>query len=596
MCLGTRGGGWVALAALAMAGAVTAAGAGAERPAFPYEARVSHVRPKALREPLADQSLTIRLQAFPPATPQQLQHRIDGDLPRLMAVLQSNGYYAGTVTDRTETHRAPARVIFSVTPGPLYRFGRLSVTYEDLLPGEPVPPAVGVHMRRGLPAAAPRIMAEERRVLESIMDHGYPFPELAGKDVRIDHERQVVDVTFRVRPGPHGRFGPVVVSGTESVRERFVRRRVSWHTGDPFRHTDVRNLEQDLLTSGLFASARISFPGELDADGTLPVSVEVMERKHRTVRVGAQYATDIGIGGKLSWEHRNLFHGAESLEWTLAANEVEQLMQLFFRRPDFLTPNLALLLNLKSERDSPDAYSSRAYVGSVLVEKQMTRQSKVSTGLALKRSFVEQFESKDDYNLLSIPSVLDWDTRDNQLDATRGFRTVFAVEPFRDLGGDDNFFRWITEGRTYASLSRKENLVLAVRLSFGSLSGTELEGIPADERFYVGGGGSVRGYEYQTVGVLVDGIPVGGKSMLETSLEVRYQPGAMLGYVAFVDGGMAFADNLPDASTPLQWGAGLGLRYSLGFAPLRLDVAVPLNPRDGVDPAYQFYISVGQSF
>jgi translocation and assembly module TamA len=596
MCLGTRGGGWVALAALAMAGAVTAAGAGAERPAFPYEARVSHVRPKALREPLADQSLTIRLQAFPPATPQQLQHRIDGDLPRLMAVLQSNGYYAGTVTDRTETNRTPTRVIFSVTPGPLYRFGRLAVTYEDLLPGETVPPAVGVHMRRGLPAAAPRIMAEERRVLESIMDHGYPFPELAGKDVRIDHEGQVVDVTFRVRPGPHGRFGPVAVSGTESVRERFVRRRVSWHTGDPFRHTDVRNLEQDLLTSGLFASARISFPGELDADGTLPVSVEVMERKHRTVRVGAQYATDIGIGGKLSWEHRNLFHGAESLECTLAANEVEQLMQLFFRRPDFLTPNLALLLNLKSERDSPEAYNSRAYVGSVLVEKQMTRQSKVSTGLALKRSFVEQFESEDDYNLLSIPSVLDWDTRDNQLDATRGFRTVFAVEPFRDLGGDDNFFRWITEGRTYASLSRKENLVLAVRLSFGSLSGTELEGIPADERFYVGGGGSVRGYEYQTVGVLVDGIPVGGKSMLETSLEVRYQPGAMLGYVAFVDGGMAFTDNLPDASIPLQWGAGLGLRYSLGFAPLRLDVAVPLNPRDGVDPAYQFYISVGQSF
>ena len=364
----------------------------AARPAFPYEARVARTRPRALRAPLGDQSLTIRLQAFPTATAAQLQHRINGDIPRLEAVLKSNGYYAGTVTATTDTRAIPARVVFRADPGLQYHFGRLAVTYEELQPGVPVPPPVRVHMRSGLPAAAPRIIAEERSVLESIMDLGYPFPVLVGKDVRIDPETREVHVTFRVRPGPYGLFGPVTVSGTERVRERFVRRRVRWAPGDPFRYTDVRNLEQDLLTSGLFASARISHAATLEADGSLPVSVDVMERKHRTVRVGVQYATDIGVGGKLSWEHRNLFGGAESLEWLLAANPVAEVAQVFFRRPDFLTPNLALLLELKAENDTPDAYDSRSYVGSALLEKQMTRQSKVSSGLAFKRSFVEQFE------------------------------------------------------------------------------------------------------------------------------------------------------------------------------------------------------------
>ena len=120
--------------------------------------------------------------------------------------------------------------------------------------------------------------------------------------------------------------------------------------------------------------------------------------------------------------------------------------------------------------------------------------------------------------------------------------------------------------------------------------------IPADERFYAGGGGSIRGYAYQTVSPLREGVPVGGKSLLELSLETRVRITEKVGIAAFLDGGGAFAAGFPDSDERLLWGAGLGVRYFTPIGPFRLDVAIPLNRREGLDDAFQVYISLGQAF
>ena len=120
-----------------------------------------------------------------------------------------------------------------------------------------------------------------------------------------------------------------------------------------------------------------------------------------------------------------------------------------------------------------------------------------------------------------------------------------------------------------------------------------MEAVPADERFYSGGGGSVRGYEYQQIGPQQDGVPLGGDKMVEFSMELRMQPGRRLGYAAFVDGGTVYNDGL-DRS--LRYGAGVGLRWFTGVGPLRVDVAFPLNPSDDQVERLQFYISLGQAF
>jgi translocation and assembly module TamA len=126
--------------------------------------------------------------------------------------------------------------------------------------------------------------------------------------------------------------------------------------------------------------------------------------------------------------------------------------------------------------------------------------------------------------------------------------------------------------------------------------GASRDAIPADERFYAGGGGSVRGYPFQSVGPVEGDEPLGGRSLFELSTELRIKVTDRIGLVAFLDGGTAFETTSPDFSEDLRWGTGLGIRYFTPIGPFRLDVGVPLNRRPEIDDSFQIYVSLGETF
>ena len=120
--------------------------------------------------------------------------------------------------------------------------------------------------------------------------------------------------------------------------------------------------------------------------------------------------------------------------------------------------------------------------------------------------------------------------------------------------------------------------------------------MPASQRFYAGGGGSVRGYAYRTLSPLGPlNHLTGGRSLFEASVEARIKITNTIGIVPFFDAGMAFASEFPSFKEKIQYAAGLGLRYYTPIGPIRLDVAAPLNPRKGDKPV-ALYISIGQAF
>jgi translocation and assembly module TamA len=92
------------------------------------------------------------------------------------------------------------------------------------------------------------------------------------------------------------------------------------------------------------------------------------------------------------------------------------------------------------------------------------------------------------------------------------------------------------------------------------------------------------------------GDPIGGRSRAEVSAEVRVRVWREIGVVPFIAGGQVYESVYPDFSEPFQWAAGLGLRYHTVVGPLRLDVAFPINRREGIDDFFQLYISLGQAF
>jgi translocation and assembly module TamA len=149
----------------------------------------------------------------------------------------------------------------------------------------------------------------------------------------------------------------------------------------------------------------------------------------------------------------------------------------------------------------------------------------------------------------------------------------------------------------YLPFDVQGNTVLAGRLRLGSILNGAVQDIPAPQRFYAGGGGSVRGFGYQEVGPrLPDNTPQGGLSLAEASLEVRHRLRGPWGLVAFLDAGSIGGAQFPSfRASDYSVGAGLGVRYNLGFGPIRVDLATPVTSRNGQAP-FQIYVSIGQSF
>ncbi|HUW79793.1 MAG TPA: BamA/TamA family outer membrane protein, partial [Acidocella sp.] len=199
--------------------------------------------------------------------------------------------------------------------------------------------------------------------------------------------------------------------------------------------------------------------------------------------------------------------------------------------------------------------------------------------------------------LASLPASVSFDSTGSLLDPEKGERLTFQAQPvFGTSGGLRAFLTLSGVASAYRALDADSKLVAAVRIRLGTILFAPESGVPADLRYYSGGGGSVRGFGYQRVGPRdATDNPTGGRALGETSFELRYRAWTDIGVVGFVDAGTVSASPyFADAGSP-RVGAGLGLRYYTGFGPLRLDIGVPVNPLHG-DAPVQVYVSVGQAF
>jgi translocation and assembly module TamA len=562
-----------------------------------YETKIEGVSSGRLRRELERQAQTYQNRKRPPASSRQLAHRAQSDIPRMKAVLHAQGYYEGQASVTVDHEKTPALVLFTIDPGPQYRIGRWDILYRDAenINALPALSAEGTH---GRPAEATAILAKEEDFLRQLRNKGYPFCRMNNRDVTIGASDQTVTITSWIIPGSQAHFGPVNIAGLDDVKEGYVRRRIRWQAHDVYQPRQIEELEKELLQCGLFVTARVKTETSLDANDLLPIHIQLNERKHRTVRIGATHVSDDrGLGGQISWEHRNMFGDGRRLHTELAASEVDWRQTTTYMQPDFTRPHLDLLLDLEVSRKYPEAYDSQSvHTGATLQYTVVPWHTRFWTGIAQEISTVEQFNTRNRYRFLELPLGLDWDRRDDPLDAKRGWRFMVQTIPHVDAGSSLSFFKHTAETSYYQPLLPAWNTLVAGRVGVGHISGAALASVPADKRFYAGGAGSVRGYEFQSIGPQIDGTPTGGLSRLETSLELRSTWGPKVGTVVFLDGGTILVESFRRGNEQLmRWGAGVGLRYSLGFAPLRLDVAVPLD-RQEHDREFQFYVSIGQAF
>ncbi|MEO3428975.1 autotransporter assembly complex family protein [Pelagibius sp. CAU 1746] len=575
-----------------------------EQGILPYRTVVEGVEEGELRTLLEGSSQLIALGEKPPATIAGLRRRAEGDIQRLTAALHSEGYYQPAVDLEIDSEVRPTQVTLRITPGPRYTLQAYDITFDgNPPPAEAEQPRLDeIGIALGMPARAPVVVGAEQSLVSLLQERGYPFAQVRERKTFVNHEKTEMTVRLAIDAGPAAVFGPLSFKGQEEVEADYLHRISEWPQGEPYDRRVVRNLQRRLAATGLFSSANAETAAQPTPDGSLPVTVTLVEREQRSIGGVVNYSSDVGPGAEIFWEHRNLLGRNEKLRVSAIGSLIEQSGDISFRKPAFLQADQDLLADLSGGFEDNDAYERQAVDGLIALERPLFENWRVTGGISLGYEIVDEGadngEGERQFTLLGLPVTAARDTRDDLLDPASGSRLHFSLTPFTGAGDDTLLFLTaIAGGSAYYALDSDERFILAGRARAGTILGEKNDALPASSRFYAGGGGSVRGYEYQLVGPLDDDQdPFGGTSLLELGGEVRVRVTDEIGIVPFVDGGTVYDEPYFNSGETLRWAAGLGLRYFTGFGPLRLDVAFPLNPRDGVDEAFQFYVSFGQAF
>ncbi len=584
----------------------------------PYSVTFSSSESGAVESALRNASALIADEAEPASGAAGLIAKARSDYRRLLAALYAEGRYGGAVSIRIGGVEAanlppdtnlpdPVDVTIAVTAGPEFRFS--TVTIENQAPPTNDPDdQVDLPAMRGFGAGevarSAVILRAEQLALEAWRQLGYAKAEIAARDVVADHATNSVAVTLRVNPGARAAFGPISVSGTQNMNPDFVRQQTGLVVGEEYDPDTLVRAQKRLDRLEVFRAARLSAADSIGADGLLPYELLVEELPGRRFGVGATYSTIDGLGLEGFHLWRNLFGQAErlrldarvaSIAWPVNTSQFDYMLGGTFTKPGFLNPDTDLVAAVSAERTIYPTYIETSAEARLGLTHFFSDEITFEGGTTFKRSRFDDVFGTRDFATAGVYAGVIYDGRDSTVDATEGIYASGQIEPFYDFVYGNPAARVVIEGRTYFGFSEDDAFVLAGRIKAGALLGPALSEIPPDKLFFAGGGGSVRGYGFKSIGV-DDGTGriTGGRYLLEASLEARAKVTEDIGVVGFLDGGYVAADTFP-ALSDLRLGAGLGLRYYTGLGPLRLDFAIPLNKRAG-DSDYAIYAGIGQAF
>jgi translocation and assembly module TamA len=557
-----------------------------------------------------------------PPEPVTVLQRAQLQQQELTKALRSEGYYASTIEARFAGYRLedPAlfdqletidrgdriEVRFEIDLGPQYKLKSpiiLDAKTERPLPATLMPPDQ-LEIQLGASADAAKVIATDEQIVRQLREHGHPYAKIEGREAVVDHADKSMTVTWKVTPGPVAQFGQVEFKGLERTRESFLRGRVPFQPGEQYTPARIDELRDEMLELGIFSTVKVTQAPQLDAQNRLPVTIEVVERAPRTIGFGASYATSEGFGANAYWQHRNLFGGAETLRLTaevggLLENKLTQPsfgLYARYREPDIWGRDLDFTADVYAERKILDAYTKQAVGTAVGLERLFSKGVKGSVGLLAEHSIQTRDGEKHRFTLFGVPLTASLDRSDDLLNPTKGYRLVAGLTPFVDtLNTKSRFVVGRLTGTAYLDLSSDKTTILAGRVGVASLLDLGDSLVPFDRRIYAGGGGSVRGYAFQSLGPRDGKDPLGGRSSIELSAELRQRLTGRFGMAVFVDAGNVWDTSMPKPAEGLQYAAGVGGRYYTDFGPLRLDVAVPLNRRKR-DDTFGLYVSLGQAF
>lgn len=545
---------------------------------------------------------------------------------RMVAALYEQGFYGPLVivlvddveVTEIDLFAPPASinsVVIAVDPGPRFTFGETRV--QPRAPNATANPIVD-GFARGSVALSGLVNAAVNAGINEWLEEGHAKAEFRDQKLIADHRVSELDVDIELDPGPKLRFGNVSIEPGSEVSDRRVQEIMGFPTGEVFSPAELRVAGNRLRRSGVFRTVSLQEAEFPNPDGMLDYNLTLLDAKKRRIGVRADYSTLDGfeVGG--FFLHRNVFGGGESFRLDV---DIEGLGETQGRgttyrtegrltRPGTFGPDNNVFAYFLAERPDEDDYTETSIAVAAGISRFFSDRVYGETALGFRYSEAEDVftqieaietgepEQSRNFNHIILPSRLELDMRNDRGDPTAGYFVNTGLLPYVGLSGSQSGARVTVDARGYLGFGAERRLVLAGRTQIGSIVGSDIDETPPSFLFYSGGGNTVRGQPYQSLGVQVGEFgQSGGRSFLGLSGEIRGKVTKALGLVAFYDFGYVGADSAPGEDGSSQSGAGIGVRYATPIGPVRLDLATPVSG-DTADPyeSVELYIGIGQAF
>ncbi|MGH9377450.1 MAG: POTRA domain-containing protein [Terriglobia bacterium] len=579
------------------------------------------------------------------------QQMLSTDVRTLTDYYQSRGFLQARITPRQYMTEGEMAVTFAVAEGPVTRVRNL--TFHGASPNDTQ------QFRSRLQALperpySPQIINKDRdAILTYFGDHGFNEASVAPQISKLANHQ--VDVNYEIHPGARQMIDRVVVLGNQHTRAGVINRQITLKPGDPLSQTQVYESQRKLYDLGLFNSVQISPLNPAGVEASKTVLVNVQEADRWTLgygfgidvqRLGGnQPAGQFNASPRLSLSATRINVGGRNQTFSFRGrvSDLETGAETSYLFSNFLNrPSLSLHVDLLGYQTRDVlTFTSRLEQASLTLEKQLSATTFLLGRYNYRRvTLYDVHLAAEEIPLVSQPvrdagfeTTLIHDTRDDPADATRGsYSLLDASISTTRLGSESNFVRFLGQNSTYHRFAQHlifaRNTQFGVESTYGPLQQIATPGslfanqIPLAERFFAGGSDSLRAFSLNQAGPrdVATGYPVGGNALFVNSLELRMPfRGGRYGVVFFNDAGnvfsslsemrlLKFVQSSPTDPNYDVDAMGVGFRYKTPIGPIRLDLSYGLNtPRYEIAPptgpaqtlrlpAFQYFISIGQSF
>lgn len=594
------------------------------------------------------------------------QRLVDADRQSMLNLYHANGFLQATVdrdvSDNYQGKEGNLYILFTVDEGKQTRVaslefsGRQAFSEADLLgvvgasPGQPYSESavttdrdniLALYYNEGYPEAQFRAMAEPA------LPEGTPPPADAAAKAE-DMQKYGVKLTYILTEGPQTRVRQVLLTGYNHTRPKVIRREVQVKAGEPLRQHDVVETQRRLYNLGTFNRVTVEPQNPQGTDPEKDVVVLVEEAKRYTIAYGGGFevqrlaSTSNPTGSELQAAPRGIFEisklnltgRADSLSLKLRGSTIEDRALLAYNDPGaFGSPKLSLQATAYTERTQDiNTFTENRYEASTQLTHQYSRFTTLAYSYAFRKVNLSNISANlhpEDIPLFEQPTLISefgvtWtrDHRDNPADATKGnFNSAAASISDTGIGSSASFLRFFFQNSTYYPIKRRFGFARSFR--FGVLqpyrdtrsldfplsnTGPLPQLIPLPERFFSGGGTSLRGFALNQSGPRdTAGFPIGGQALLVLNQEFRFPIrlpyfGTQLGGVLFYDTGNVYSRldritlrwappkpvftttsptqcvfNCTNELNYLSHTIGFGVRYATPVGPIRVDLGYQLN-------------------